>query len=218
MFRVFGWDRAFLKGCWHCTPPTIYYRSFENKTLPLFLFVVSKCQFQDSKIRDDFREKRKKERKNEGEKRRRLKWNRMFFKWRDSRNSAHHGSHRRAILALIFQSWRANRAFRLEAPYARSLLIPVKFNGVDSAPNRLTQLSSCSDDAVTEPIRIRRVQTAIRGHVHVGGVSKTLSREREDYIYRRWPSLIRVLCFLVINNVACQVCTEDATLICIYRL
>lgn len=106
----------------------------------------------------------------------------MFFKWQDSRNSAHHGSHRRAVLALIFQSWRANRASRLEAPYARSLLIPVKFNGVDSAPNRLTQLSSCSDDAVTEPIRIRRVQTAIRGHVHVGGVSKTLSRERGLYI------------------------------------
>lgn len=57
--------------------------------------------------------------------------------WERRRNSIHRWT--RAWIGINFPE--SERVSIRKAPYGRSLLIPVKFNGVDS-PNRLTQLSN----------------------------------------------------------------------------
>lgn len=94
------------------------------------------------------------------------------FRVTDSRNSTYHTSHTGKVNVNInFPELESETEDERGSPY-RSLLIPVKFND-SPLQSRLTQLSC---DAVTESIRIRRVQTAIRGHVR-GGFLKPL-RER----------------------------------------
>lgn len=100
--------------------------------------------------------------------------------WERRRNSIHRWT--RAWIGINFPE--SERVSIRKAPYGRSLLIPVKFNGVERL--RSDWLNYRTSHAVTEPIRIRRVQTAIRGHVYVkerGFLLKPFrERERERTI------------------------------------
>lgn len=122
----------------------------------------------------------------------------------------------RTVFYRYVGAW-ADRLFRLKAPFdARpSLLIPIKFNDVDQCSSRSDWLNyprrgRCHEIHSNSSRADRYPRTCVRDQ-------RVLNPRANGprTLHRRWPSLIRVLCFLVINNVACQVGTEDATLICI---
>lgn len=95
--------------------------------------------------------------------------------WERRRNSIHRWT--RAWIGINFPE--SERVSIRKAPYGRSLLIPVKFNGVDS-PNRLTQLSNeprCHGTHSNSSRADRYPWTCVREREGVS--SKTLSKERE---------------------------------------
>lgn len=91
--------------------------------------------------------------------------------------SIHYHRSTRAWIGINFPE--SERVSIRKAPYGRSLLIPVKFNGVDS-PNRLTQLSNeprCHGTHSNSSRADRYPWTCVREREGVS--SKTLSKERE---------------------------------------